>query len=62
MSDPKRLLDDDIDGSLREALDAGRREAPSNERLDAILARLPPDPMTGLAAATSGVAHPQPNG
>src|ERR1039458_7166146 len=26
------------------------------------MARLPPDPMTGLAEATSGVAHPQPNG
>ena len=25
-------------------------------------ARLPPEPMTGLAAATSGVAQPQPNG
>src|SRR5438445_522536 len=24
-------------------------------------ARLPPDPITGLAAATSGVAHSQPN-
>lgn len=57
MSDPKRLLDDDIDGSLREALDAGRREAPSNERLDAILARLPPDPSGGGGGA-AGAAKP----
>ena len=47
MSDPKRLLDDDIDPSLRAALDAGRREAPSEQRLEAILARLPTEPSGG---------------
>jgi len=67
MSDPKRLLDEGVDEPLRGALDAGRRELPSAERLEAILARLPPGPtggggggaakpMGGLAKVAMGLA------
>jgi hypothetical protein len=62
MSDPKRLLDDDIDPSLRAALDAGRREAPSEQRLDAILARLPTEPSGGGGGGGGAGAAAKPMG
>lgn len=43
MTDEKRLLDDSTtDDALRRALDAGRSEVPSADRLAAIAAKLPP--------------------
>jgi len=62
MSDPKRLLDDDIDATLRGALDAGRREAPSDQRLEAILARLPTEPGGGGGGGGGGVGAAKPMG
>src|ERR1700722_17603126 len=39
----------------------GRRHTQNVIFRPSCTARLPPEPMTGLAAATSGVAHPHPN-
>ena len=63
MTDEKRLLDDPtIDAALRSALEAGRAEVPSAERLASIAAKLPPIPTGpgGGAGGGGGAGAPPP--
>lgn len=57
MTDENRWLDDpSLDASLRDALEAGKREVPSAERLAAIAAALPPLPPGGPGGGGGGGA------